>query len=62
MVSFLGEYYISQEAFEESLTGIIWLTYKKGFRPLLVEKKEHLGKKIDNLSTDCGWGCTIRSG
>jgi hypothetical protein len=37
------------------------MTYKKDFRPLLIEKALHLGQKVDNLTSDCGWGCTIRS-
>jgi len=40
---------------------LIWLTYRKGFRPLLIERKQFLDRKIDNLTTDCGWGCTIRA-
>ena len=40
---------------------MIWLTYKKDFRPLLIEKAEVQGKKLEHLSSDCGWGCTIRS-
>ena len=26
-----------------------------------MEKKQQLGKKIENMTSDCGWGCTIRS-
>jgi hypothetical protein len=39
---------------------LIFLSYRKGFKPLLIEKKEFRGQKVQNLSTDCGWGCTIR--
>ena len=33
----------------------IWLTYRKNFAPLLIEKN-----KVANLTTDAGWGCVIR--
>jgi hypothetical protein len=46
---------------ENALSEFIWVTYRKGFRPLLVELKEYRGNKVDNLTSDCGWGCTIRS-
>lgn len=34
---------------------LIWLTYRKNFAPLLIEKN-----KVANLTTDAGWGCVIR--
>jgi len=39
-------------AFNEDFSSRIWLTYRKNF-------KEFKGTQI---STDCGWGCMIRSG
>ena len=37
------------------------MTYKQGFKPLLIEKSKYLGKKVSNKNSDCGWGCTIRA-
>ena len=34
---------------------LIWLTYRRNFAPLLVEKN-----KVPKLTTDAGWGCVIR--
>ena len=39
----------------------MWLSYRKDFKPLLIEKKEVQGQAIKNLTSDCNWGCTIRA-
>ena len=57
----LGQEYTEREEFERDFNQMIWITYKQEFRPLLIEKSEINGRKIHNLTSDCGWGCTIRS-
>lgn len=50
------------EEFYDLLRKLIWITYRSGFRPLLIEKLELNGKKVKHLTSDCNWGCTIRAG
>lgn len=59
--SIFGRMYDRASVLEEAVSDLVWLTYRKGFRPLLIERKVFMGRKVENLSTDCGWGCTIRS-
>ncbi|CDW71601.1 UNKNOWN [Stylonychia lemnae] len=51
-----------QELFDKFVADMIWMTYKKDFKPLLIEKTSIQGQKVQNLTTDCNWGCVIRSG
>lgn len=39
---------------------LIWITYCRRFKPLLIEVDHWLGKKVDSLKTDNTWGCTVR--
>ena len=39
---------------------LLYLSYKQGFKPLLIEKRLLNDRPIANLSSDIGWGCTIR--
>ena len=48
----MGEVESGIKAFYEDFSSKIWLTYRKNF-------KEFKGTQI---TTDCGWGCMIRSG
>ena len=50
------------EDFYERFSRLIWITYRSGFKPLLIEKLEVSGKKVKHLTSDCNWGCTIRAG
>ena len=34
---------------------LLWITYKRSFAPLLIEKN-----KVAKLTSDSGWGCVIR--
>lgn len=43
------------QIFQEDFRKKLWLTYRKGFAPLLVEKN-----KVAKLQSDAGWGCVIR--
>ena len=54
-VSMLGQDYDCQEKFEEDFGKLIWLTYRKNFAPLLIEKN-----KVAHLTSDAGWGCVMR--
>jgi hypothetical protein len=49
------------QAFYKDFQELIWITYRSHFRPLLIEKIKYQGKKVENLTTDCKWGCTIRA-
>lgn len=40
------------EKFKNDFTNLLWMTYRKDFIPLL----------SSDITTDCGWGCMIRSG
>lgn len=53
--SLLGVNYADQEGFKFAFSRLLWLTYRKGFAPLLVEKN-----KVPKLTSDAGWGCVIR--
>jgi hypothetical protein len=44
-----------QILFQREFQKNIWLTYRKGFVPLLIEKN-----KVAKLTSDAGWGCVIR--
>ena len=46
----MEQYYFQREFYKN-----IWLTYRKGFVPLLIEKN-----KVAKLTSDAGWGCVIR--
>ena len=46
--------------FQERFERLIWITYCKQFKPLLIELDSWLGKPVVNLKTDNQWGCTIR--
>ena len=49
----------SQE-FQEKFSTLLWITYCKKFKPLLIEINKHQGRHVDNLTTDNSWGCTVR--
>ena len=51
----------NQKDFEKDFNQLIWFSYRKDFKPLLIEKKIYLGQQVQNLTSDCNWGCTIRS-
>ena len=54
----LGKEYGPNEGiakFNKDFSKLLWITYRKGFAPLLVEKN-----KVAKLTTDAGWGCVIR--
>lgn len=41
--------------FNKDFSKLLWMTYRKGFAPLLIEKN-----KVAKLTSDAGWGCVIR--
>jgi len=43
------------EKFNKDFSRLLWLTYRKDFAPVLIEKH-----KVANLTSDSGWGCVIR--
>ena len=45
-----------QQRFEE----LLWITYCKHFKPLLIELDSWLGKPVQSYQTDNTWGCTVR--
>ena len=49
----------SQE-FQEEFNSLLWITYCKKFKPLLIELNKHQGRPVTNLTTDNSWGCTVR--
>ena len=51
----LGECISDQASFDEIFKNLIWISYKKNFAPLLIEKN-----KVAHLTSDAGWGCVIR--
>lgn len=62
----------NQDKFNKAFKSIIWVSYRKGFNPLvrggiteqipgINEKLSALDQKDAKLITsDCGWGCMIR--
>lgn len=57
-ICMLGKEYGPHEGiakFNRDFSRLLWITYRKGFAPLLIEKN-----KVANLTTDAGWGCVIR--
>lgn len=53
--SILGQNFKNLHDYKAEFSKMIWLTYKRNFNPLLVEKN-----KVPKLTTDAGWGCVIR--
>lgn len=53
--SLMGQVFTSQKEFDSAFHKLIWLSYRRNFAPLLVEKD-----KIPKLTSDAGWGCVIR--
>lgn len=51
----LGKNYSNQALYKQAFSNLIWLTYRRNFAPLLVEKNH-----VPKLTTDSGWGCVIR--
>lgn len=54
----LGKNYGPNEGmqqFMKDFSKLLWITYRKGFAPLLIEKN-----KVAKLTSDAGWGCVIR--
>jgi len=51
----LGRKYENHHEFQKDFSKLLWMTYRKNFSPLLVEKN-----KVANLTCDSGWGCVIR--
>lgn len=51
-----GVNYTKKPLFKAEFVKLFWLTYTKGFAPLLIEKM-----KVPNMTSDAGWGCVIRS-
>lgn len=51
-----GVNYTKKALFKAEYVKLFWMTYVKGFAPLLIEKM-----KVPNLTSDAGWGCVIRS-
>lgn len=57
-ICMLGKEYGPNEGivkFNRDFSKLLWITYRKGFAPLLVEKN-----KVAKLTSDAGWGCVIR--
>ena len=46
--------------FQERFRQLLWITYCRQFKPLLIEIDSWLGRPVANLKTDNSWGCTIR--
>jgi hypothetical protein len=49
------------DKFYDKYRSLIWITYRYNFRPLLIEKIMLQGRKVQNLTSDNNWGCTIRA-
>jgi hypothetical protein len=50
----------SHSDFLQHHRSLLYLSYKQGFKPLVLEKRLLNDRPISNLSSDIGWGCTIR--
>jgi len=53
--SILGKNYTDYTTFMGEFNKLLWLTYRKSFAPLLIEKN-----KVAKLTSDAGWGCVMR--
>jgi hypothetical protein len=65
IVHLMGKRVNVQEQVRLLQSEAVWLTYKSDFRPLLIERAALISgdslRKVQNLTTDCAWGCTIRA-
>ena len=49
-----------KDEFEERFKQLIWITYCKRFKPLMIELDSWHGQPVQSLQTDNQWGCTVR--
>lgn len=54
-----GNYEDGIEGFKKDFVSRIWMTYRKDFAVMLAEPTDAPGS---GYTSDCGWGCMIRSG
>jgi hypothetical protein len=53
--SLFGRNYSDLNEFKAAFGKALWITYRRNFAPVLVEKN-----KVPKLTSDSGWGCVIR--
>lgn len=56
----VGNYEDGIDGFKKDFVSRIWLTYRKDFEAMT--QPEIQGGLCSQVTTDCGWGCMIRSG
>lgn len=57
-----GNYEDGIEGFKKDFISRIWMTYRRDFAMMPVETSAQQGSYTTGYTSDCGWGCMIRSG
>lgn len=57
----VGNYEDDIDGFKKDFISRIWLTYRKDFEAMM-QTEIQSGSNPQEYTTDCGWGCMIRSG
>ncbi|KAL7020612.1 hypothetical protein ACKWTF_011587 [Chironomus riparius] len=58
----VGDYEDGFDGFKKDFISRIWMTYRRDFTMMQTELKDPMHSPTSGYTSDCGWGCMIRSG